>query len=577
MFCRFSSKEMIATDACEVTLVSKKKMPLRHWIPGQFLTLILELPEGTVHRNYTIVAMEARKIVLAVRRAPGGRVSNWLIDDAKIGEEIKIISPLGQFGLPIHPQGPICFIAGGSGITPFIPMIRLRKAPHLEHPFLLITANWTTESTMYREDLEAFHADGAVRWMSMLTAPNLDSAAANRNQIIGQSDAKGLALALERLDCALDSVHSNPEFPAHFYICGPAKMMQAHRSLLMEHGVSSDRIVLESFSTENFAVSDSSQAIDIVVSKDGQEEKVAVNPGESVLEACLNHGLSIPNSCRMGACGTCHMTLDHGELRLGNQAGLTESMQRQRKVLACQSFLHDDVKLAPALSHSRANGRRNAFLVAAGLALFVFAGAKIPASSQFMMVGPKNTGHEGIECRQCHVDAPGSFRQQVSHNARGVMGFHDLDWVDVGTAEVTNETCETCHARPNDRHPVQRFQELRFFDQREALGVHECKSCHMEHNGVRVTLEGGDFCQSCHADLVMDQDPLDFSHAEIIAEGSWDACMQCHDFHGNHKAQAPTSIQDTIGLHQIRKYLNGGEDPYGLQKEHLARNPLLEE
>ena len=42
-----------------------------------------------------------------------------------------------------------------------------------------------------------------------------------------------------------------------------------------------------------------------------------VEPGETVLEAALRHGVGLPYGCRNGACGSCKGTLKSGEIEYG--------------------------------------------------------------------------------------------------------------------------------------------------------------------------------------------------------------------------------------------------------------------
>ena len=63
---------------------------------------------------------------------------------------------------------------------------------------------------------------------------------------------------------------------------------------------------------------------------------------------------------------------------------------------------------------------------------------------------------------------------------------------------------------------------------------------------------------------------LDISHKDLISQESWNTCIQCHDFHGNHKYALPEKMSDTIPMQTIQNYFDGGEDPYGKVKKYIA-------
>lgn len=195
----------------------------------------------------------------------------------------------------------------------------------------------------------------------------------------------------------------------------------------------------------------------------------------------------------------------------------------------------------------------------AGLAVVLWLHA--PGQAHLRTPGPMTPGHEALACEACHRPADGSVRQQLQNAARDGLGLAAAA-VDVGYRAVGNAECTSCHDRPDDRHPVFRFREPRFAAARAAFHPEECASCHREHAGARVTIDATVGCRTCHAELVLDRDPLDVPHRTLIAEQRWDTCLGCHDFHGNHGLRAPTRLDQAIPAPAIRAYLRGGPSPY---------------
>ena len=220
--------------------------------------------------------------------------------------------------------------------------------------------------------------------------------------------------------------------------------------------------------------------------------------------------------------------------------------------------------------------KRQTIGLLAGLALSLVALTvlMLPSNEDLVSLGPMNTGHEDLECIDCHLKAQGTAMQQLQTNFMYFIGQRKTP-VDFGHYDVDRTKCLACHERPNDRHPVHRFEEPRFADARKAIMPTKCESCHMEHQGVRLTINTTGFCVNCHADLEMTDDPLDIPHVTLIQQEQWSTCLQCHDFHGNHQMKAATAMKDTIPLEKIKAYFAGMEDPYDAEKKHAAtRTPL---
>ena len=75
------------------------------YLAGQFLTLEVEIDHERVARSYTIASSPSRAhlVEITLKRVPGGRVSNWLHDYFKVGDEMAITGPAGKFSYELAP------------------------------------------------------------------------------------------------------------------------------------------------------------------------------------------------------------------------------------------------------------------------------------------------------------------------------------------------------------------------------------------------------------------------------------------------------------------------------------------
>lgn len=183
--------------------------------------------------------------------------------------------------------------------------------------------------------------------------------------------------------------------------------------------------------------------------------------------------------------------------------------------------------------------------------------------------GKIQKGHEEIACESCHEKTSGTLRQQVQANVHHMIGLRESS-VDFGYSKVSSTQCLACHERPNERHPIYRFQEPRFSDAISFVEATSCLGCHSEHQNRKAN-DDIQFCQACHDDLSLKSDPLDISHEQLIQDQQWDTCMGCHDFHGNHVQPAPMRFEDRHVVSALRAYLAAGASPYGDQLHFEAK------
>ena len=74
------------------------------------------------------------------------------------------------------------------------------------------------------------------------------------------------------------------------------------------------------------------------------------------------------------------------------------------------------------------------------------------------------------------------------------------------------------------------------------------------------------FCTHCHQDTSLEDDPITPTHVELVRRGSWNTCLQCHDFHGNHVRDTPLRLEEGVPEALILEYFLGGPSPYGDEK-----------
>lgn len=215
------------------------------------------------------------------------------------------------------------------------------------------------------------------------------------------------------------------------------------------------------------------------------------------------------------------------------------------------------------------NRRYLGLILGALTGVVVLIGINLPNTDWMHTPGPMNVGHEELDCGQCHLKAQGTLRQQLQANMWHLLGVRDSNAA-IGHEEVGNDDCLACHQRPKDLHPVFRFFEPRYAEARKNIQPHQCNSCHREHSGKRVTI-ARNYCQQCHEKLNLKKDPLKISHKTLVDKKRWNSCLECHDFHGNHRMTVATDMTKRISAHAVDSYFAGGESPYSKEKRYQAK------
>lgn len=345
----------IEPDTPEAVIVSfDVPEPLREtfaFTQGQYLTLRADVDGQDIRRSYSICAgVDDAVLRVGVRKVAGGVFSNWINARVQPGDTLQVMPPQGRFFVPLAPhlRRHHVGIAGGSGITPILSIMKTVLAREPQSRFTLIYGNRRQKSTMFKEEIE----DLKNRYMTRLVLHHVFSdehTDAPVNMGLMNRDKIGEFLGVLVPPASID----------HAYICGPYTMNDEAEAALLAAGVPEDRIHIERFGvappvagdaaaagvpvTAPGAVVHEVQAGDaerarIVLIRDGlTREFDYTSESPSVLDAASAAGLEVPFSCTSGVCGTCRAKCLEGAVRMTRNFALEKAEVAAGYVLTCQA------------------------------------------------------------------------------------------------------------------------------------------------------------------------------------------------------------------------------------------------
>jgi phenylacetate-CoA oxygenase/reductase PaaK subunit len=299
--------------------------------PGQHLSVRTNLGGRDVRRNYSICSSATSgELRIGVKRIPGGEFSSFAAEVLRPGHTLELMTPTGSFGTPLDPLNRKHYvaIAAGSGITPVLSVLTTGLEVETESRFTLIYANHTTESTMFRaelDDLESRYAD-RLEILHVLSAdPH------HVPELRGFIDR-------DRLEGWLADT-LNPAGIDEWFLCGPIGLTTTARDVLIEHGVNSDNIHLELFTgyAKPAETTTTYPPADLTFRLSGSEQTTELKAGETILEAALQANPDAPYACMGGACGTCKAKLIDGTAEMDQNFALGKTDIEAGYILTCQA------------------------------------------------------------------------------------------------------------------------------------------------------------------------------------------------------------------------------------------------
>lgn len=317
------------------------------FLPGQHLTLRAEIDGEDVRRNYSICATPGEPLRVAIKRVPGGVFSSWATGQLVPGATIAAVPPHGRFTWTFRPgiRATYVAIAGGSGITPILSILKTGLAIESNSRFVLLYGNRSSNSIMFLEELAALKNRhlGRLQIYHFLTAEADDIELFN-----GRIDAARMDMILEGL--------VDPKAIDAAFICGPGAMMDSAEVALHAAGVPAAQVLVERFTAgprseadvrRERALEQRAAGLKLQVTLEGRRRTLEFDAAKgSILENARAVGLPAPYACKAGVCATCRAKLISGKVEMKVNYGLSDDEVARGYVLTCQAVpLTDDVAL----------------------------------------------------------------------------------------------------------------------------------------------------------------------------------------------------------------------------------------
>jgi len=137
--------------AYELVLDTPQSAPV--FLPGQYVNITV--PGSGQHRSYSFSSAPGeRRMTFLIKHVPGGLMSAWL-QGSTGGEVLQMTGPLGSFYLrPV--TRPLLFLAGGTGLAPFLSMLEVLALQGTQQPVHMIYGVTRDQDLVLVERLEAY-------------------------------------------------------------------------------------------------------------------------------------------------------------------------------------------------------------------------------------------------------------------------------------------------------------------------------------------------------------------------------------------------------------------------------------
>jgi ferredoxin-NADP reductase len=330
------------TPSTRTLLFERIDGPLPPFRPGQYVNLFVDVDGVLTSRPYSISSAPGREVTpntldLTVRDKPGGFVAPFLLNELQVGDEVESTGPAGSFyHEPLIDGEDLVFLAGGSGITPFMSIIRDAFGGEAASSLRihLLYGSRHPDDIVFGEELSAL----AGQHPGLNYSPIISEPPPGYQGLTGFLDAQSIREQVGDLSGKT------------VYVCGPNVMYGFCQEALTELGVPEHKIKRELYGPPDDVTREPGWPQDLDASTlfevevEGRET-IRAAAGEPLLNSLERYGFVVPAVCRAGECSACRTRLLAGRVFQPAGTGLRESDREHGYIHACVSYPLEDLKI----------------------------------------------------------------------------------------------------------------------------------------------------------------------------------------------------------------------------------------
>ena len=198
---------------------------------GQFVELdVFELNLKRAYSMSNTPNLEGR-LEFLIRLQPQGQFSTYLQHTAQIGYRLKVSAASGNFGVQEHSLSPRCFVAGGTGLAPFLSILQRMVDRGEDHPTQLFLGVNNEQEIFCQQELATLK----------LAIPHLQV-----EICVWQPSDTWTGFRGTPVD-ALRAYLASTELLPDIFLCGPPLLVEAATQVAIDAGVNPERIFCERF------------------------------------------------------------------------------------------------------------------------------------------------------------------------------------------------------------------------------------------------------------------------------------------------------------------------------------------
>lgn len=302
----------------------KKTFSLPTFKAGEYISVKLKIDDAYHARAYSLSSSPSESFYrITVKRVENGLVSNYMLDNLKVGDEIEISHPVGNFTYnKSRDEENVIAVAGGSGITPFISMAKAIESGLEDFKLTVFYSVKKEEDIIFKEEIKNLNKCKKINIFITLTREEKEG------YLSGHLTKEMISPYIEEFNT--------------IFMCGPKALYKTMNDILSEFNIPRRCVHFENFFVEYTPEKENTYKVKVVMNSG--IKMIECKSNETLLVAMERSGIKAPSLCRVGECGFCRSILVEGKIKSIGGSNV-KALEENNYFHPCISYPESDITL----------------------------------------------------------------------------------------------------------------------------------------------------------------------------------------------------------------------------------------
>ncbi len=320
------SKIIVENLETKTFVLKPVKGAMPNFKAGQYIVLDVFKNNHTYKRSYSITSSPKNldSYQITVKKVRNGIVSNYLLNEVRVGMEFTIHGPFGEFTYnKLRDQKDVLALVGGSGITPIMSLARAIDDQIEDFNLTIIYGENEAKELIFKKELD-------------------ELASKNEKINVHYVLSDEISSVYETGLISKEMINKYEVGKYSYFVCGPIHFYHHLNEIFKELDIPNKFIRSDIYKENEVELHHIEHTLKVITND--EEILIPCYEDESLSQAMEEGNIKAPRRCLVGVCGYCRSKLIDGKIKT-DETSVREADKDYNYIHPCVSYPLSDVTI----------------------------------------------------------------------------------------------------------------------------------------------------------------------------------------------------------------------------------------